>query len=275
MSTREAPVSPELQVEAASLGRRLLRFTSALALMISMAGGGYALMLWEPQQLPVRIVTVDGEVKHLSPQRLQQTVINHLNGGILTQDLAELKAAVEALPWVRSASLRRHWPDRLELAVEEHVALARWGKDGLVTADGVVFRPQAGAFPGGLQTLAGMDEHAPEVVARFLAWKSRLAVLELGIDELSQDARGAWTLRCSAGFTLALGKASVEERIDRFTRAYPHLAVAGMPSLVDMRYSNGLAVRWSDAGSDGQGLSAGEAAKSAQLKTRPNGPSRS
>jgi cell division protein FtsQ len=244
-------------------------------LLTLMGGGGYALMLWEPRQLPVRVVTVDGEVKRLSVRRLQQTVIDHINGGILTQSLADLKVAVEAMPWIRSASLRRHWPDRLELAVEEHVALARWGPDGLVTADGVVFRPDDGVFPHGLEMLAGLDRHAPEVVERFLAWKPRFSAIEVGIDELSMDARGAWTLRCSDGFTLALGKARVEERVARFLRAYPRLAAAGMPSVVDMRYSNGLAVRWLVEGSDGQGLSAEEAAKSAKLQSRPSGPSRS
>lgn len=268
-------MTDESRVEASSRGRRLLRRVSALVLLALMAGGGYALIRWEPQKLPVRIVTVDGEVKHLSARGLQQTVIDHLDGGILTQDLAELKAAVEELAWVRSASLRRHWPDRLEIAVVEHVALARWGRDGLVSADGVVFRPDEDSFPRGLRTLRGLDEHAPEVVARYLAWEPRLAALGLDVDELSQDVRGAWALRCSDGFSLALGKMHMEERITRFIRAYPQLSAVGMPSMVDMRYSNGLAIRWSETGSDRQGLGPAEAAKSAEMKSRPSGPSRS
>jgi len=268
-------VSGDARVEVPTVGRRLLRWLSALMLLTLMASGGYALLLWEPRQLPVRVVTVDGDLRRLSPQRLQETVVGHIHGGILTQDLAELKAAVEAMPWVRSASLRRHWPDRLELTVEERLAFARWGADGLVTVDGVVFRPEDGDFPGGLVLLSGMDEQAPEVVARFQEWGSQLEALDLGIEELSLDARGAWTLRCSAGFILALGTAQVEERIARFTRAYGKLAAAGKPSLVDMRYSNGLAIRWSDTESESQGLGAQEAAKSAKLKSRPSGASRS
>lgn len=275
MSELEQPMSADSQVDTASMWRRALRWLSAMVLLTLLAGSGYALLLWEPGQLPVRVVTVDGDLRRLSPERLRETVVEHIHGGILSQDLAELKAAVEAMPWVRSASLRRHWPDRLELTVEEQVALARWGEDGLVTADGVVFRPESGDFPGGLVLLAGRDERALEVVTRFQELSPRFAALDLGIEAFSLDARGAWTLRCSAGFTMALGTARFEERIARFTRSYRKLAAAGTPSLVDMRYSNGLAIRWSQARSEGQGLSAEATAKSTKIKSRPSGPSRS
>lgn len=232
-----------LDVEASRLGWRLLRCLSAVGLLSLLVGSGYLLMLWEPHRLPVRVVTVEGPVEHLQPERLQQTVIAHLDGGILTQDLSELKAAVEAMPWVRSASLRRHWPDRLELAVVEQEAVARWGEDALVCTDGVLFRPQAGDIPRGLAKLAGRDEDALRLVARLQAWEPLLQTIALEIEELGLDSRGAWTLRLREGITVALGKTRIEERLARFMTAYPTLAATGMPSLVDLRYSNGLAIR--------------------------------
>jgi len=275
LSSPEQTKSQDRLANAPGLGWRLLRWLSALGLLSLLGGGGYLLMLWEPQQLPVRVVTVDGAVKRLSPQRLQETVLDHLGGGILTQDLPELKAAVEVMPWVRSASLRRHWPDCLELAVVEQVPVARWGEDALVSADSVIFRPEVGDFPGGLPELSGREEDALQLVERLLTWGPRLSVLGLRIEELALDARGASTLHLSGGITLCLGKAQVEERIARFMRTYPKLTAAGTPSQVDMRYSNGLAVRWGDSPSDGPGLDAEKASRSAQLKSRPSGPSRS
>jgi cell division protein FtsQ len=171
-------------------------------------------------------------------------VIDHLHGGIVTQDLGELKEAVEALAWVRSASLRRVWPDRLDLTVVEHKPLCRWGEDGLVSDQGVVFRPPVTELPKGLPTLAAVDDRAPLLVARYRAWSPRFAARGLGIERMLLDARGAWSLRTGAGFELALGKLEVEERAGRFLRAWPSLAAVGSPEQVDMRYSNGLSVRW-------------------------------
>jgi len=275
LNSPEHKMNEESVVEEAGFGRRLLHWIWALALLSLLGGSGYLLMLIEPQQLPVSVVTVDGKVKHLKPERLQETVVAHLDGGILTQDLSELKAAVEAMPWVRSASLRRHWPNRLELAVVEQVPLARWGEGGLVCADGVVFKPRRGDLPRGLPKLSGRDEDARLVVESYQRWVPGLKALDLRIEELTRDERGSWSLRLSSGFTLALGKAHLEERMARFIRTYPKLVAAGMPSLVDMRYSNGLAIRWADPPADGQGSGRGVASRSAQLKSRPSGPSRS
>ena len=243
MSNPERVTDRDRVVGGPSWGRRLVRWAWAVGLLSLLGGSGYLLMLWEPRELPVRVVTVTGALKHLSSHQLQKAVIAHLSGGILTQDLAELKTAVEAMPWVRSASLRRRWPDRLELSVVERVALARWGKDALVGADGVIFKPAASDFPQRLPKLSGTSRDAPKLVQHLLAWKPQLRALGLEIETLSLDARGAWTLRLSAGFGLALGKVRVQERISRFIRAYPVLTRIGVPSLIDMRYSNGLAVR--------------------------------
>jgi len=246
-----------------------VRWAWAVGLLSLLGGSGYLLMLWEPRELPVRAVTVTGALKHLSSHQLQKAVIAHLSGGVLTQDLAELKTAVEAMPWVRSASLRRRWPDRLELSVVERVALARWGKGALVGADGVIFKPAASDFLQRLPRLSGTSRDAPKLVQHLLAWKPKLRALGLEIEALALDARGAWTLRLSAGFGLALGKVRVQERISRFIRAYPVLIRIGVPSLIDMRYSNGLAVRWAAAGRDAPKPAA--TIWSAELKSRTSG----
>lgn len=233
--------------------RNLTRAAFAAVLIGLMIGGGYLLLQWEPRHLPVRVVTVKGELRHISRQRLVQTVLHYLDGGILTQSLTELQAAVQAMPWVRSASLRRVWPDRLELNVTERQPIARWGKDGLVTAAGVVFRPRAEQLPAELPRLAGPDDQAAAVVRQFEELKPRCAAAGLALDAVTLDARGPWTLGFEGGLTVRLGTSGLEERITRFLYAYPIVAAAGRAESIDMRYSNGLAVRWATGGSSSAG----------------------
>jgi cell division protein FtsQ len=266
---READAPQAAAEGASSLGRRVLRGLTALLLIGLMAGGAQLLLRFEPDYLPLRVVSVEGEVRRLPLDLLQSTVSERLDGGILTQDLGCLKAAVEELAWVHTAAVRRIWPDRLLISVFEHEPYAYWGDDGLVTAGGIVFRPPAQEMPKGLPRLGGSDDLAPLVTRRMLSWAPRFARRGLAIVALEVDARGAWKLDTDAGFAVLLGTGQVEERAERFLVAYPHIAEAGLPARVDMRYSNGLAVSWMVPGAEAR--HSGTDAGADRFAARPSG----
>jgi cell division protein FtsQ len=232
----------------------LARLLIAVTLIAGLAGAVTIAVDWEPRLLPVRVVSIDGELRSLSREALQQTVASHIRGGILTLDLPSLHDEVESLAWVESARLRRVWPDRIELTVVEHQAEARWGQDGLVSASGHVFRPEDGRLPAGLPLLSGpRDQDAPLVVERFRDWSPKLAGLGLIVDGIHRGARGDWTVELLGGTQLLFGTEQIETRFQRLLVAYGRIEALGIPSLLDLRYSNGLAVRW--IASDGGGRS--------------------
>ncbi|MFZ1536885.1 MAG: cell division protein FtsQ/DivIB [Chromatiaceae bacterium] len=243
---RYSPPAPPPRVDS-KVAWRLFKGFSGLFLIALMVGGVHWLLRCESQYLPVRVVSIEGEVRQMTLQLIQDRVGQTLEAGILTQDLGVIQAAIKELPWVSGAGVRRAWPDRLVISVQEHKPLARWGDDGLVTAEGRVFRPDRHEIPHGLPRLAGPDDQAPQVVMRYQAWQPLLKSQGLAILALEDDPRGAWTLTTDAGFNLLLGKTDVEARLERFLRAYPNILAAGRPARVDMRYSNGLAVSWSGA----------------------------
>ncbi|EGV32058.1 cell division protein FtsQ [Thiorhodococcus drewsii AZ1] len=204
---------------------------------------------WEPRVLPILVIEVEGGLHHHSSELLQQTLSERLHGGILTADLDDLKSAAEELPWVGHANLRRVWPDRLLVRVEEHRPIARWNADGLVTAEGIVFHPLSRTIPAGLPLLEGDDKRAPEVAKRYQQWRDELMLAGHLIQSLSVDPRGDWRVVLVMGTELRLGTGPVEERLARFIASAPQLEAAGRPLVVDLRYSNGFAVKWaSDAG---------------------------
>ena len=232
----------------------LTRLLSALLLIAGLVVAGWIALQWEPVLLPVRAISIEGEMHGLSRADLQDTISAEISGGILTQDLARLRTRVQRLPWVEHASVRRIWPDRIQLHVHEHTALARWNDNGLVTKRGVVFRPNDGRLPAGLARLGAADDaHAPEVVARFRDWGSRLLALGLIVEGVHHDARGDWSLELLGGTEVLLGTDDVERRLQRLIAAYAQIEAIGIPTRLDLRYSNGLAVRWLPAGSSDGG----------------------
>jgi cell division protein FtsQ len=221
-----------------------MRALTGLLVLGGLAAGAWQFAYWEPRLLPVRVIEVQGELHHHSSQMLQQTIGERLKGGILTADLTDLKEAADQISWVGGASIRRVWPDRLEVRVEEHKPVARWNDKDLVTAEGLVFHPRGGAVPAGLPTLEGEDRRAPEVVARYMKWRDDLMLVGHLIQVLGVDARGAWSLELVSGARLELGTGDVEQRLQRFLANAAQLEAAGEPKIVDLRYSNGFSVTW-------------------------------
>ena len=230
-----------------SEGSHRYHWLTASLLFALMLGGGAA-ALWylaQPTSQPFRVVEIDGELRHVPRDALERTVADALTGGFFSADLDGVRRALLALPWVAEVRARRAWPDRLELEVREETAIAYWGEHGLVTPEGRVLYPQKETLPKGLPRLAGPEErNAPDVLARYRELGDALRPFDLEIAALHLDRRGGWSLRLDSGLELALGKAQVVARLNRFLRLYAQLLAMGIPEQADLRYSNGFAIRW-------------------------------
>ncbi len=197
---------------------------------------------------PVGRLVIESTFQRVTPIQVEAALAPGLEHGFWSLDLEALRARLQALAWVDSASLRRRWPDVLVVRIEEHRAAARWGDRGLLNARGELFaeRPPHG-FPE-LPRLDGPPGSEREVAKVYLAMRERLLETRLAIERLHLDERGSWRLLLATGQEVRFGRADVHERIDRFfSVAAPALArELHRVSYVDLRYTNGFAVGWRD-----------------------------
>ena len=191
---------------------------------------------------PLRELHLTGDVAHVTHEQVEAVVTGELRGTFFTVDLAQARGAFEKLPWVRKVNVRRQWPDRLEVAVEEHSPLARWGSTALVSAQGEVFEA---AINTTLPVMQGPEGTAPEVVSHFQAFAHALEPVNRRIVQITLSARRAWVLKLDDGTVLELGRDNLESRLAGFVAAYER-TVARLPrpsTYIDLRYTNGFAVR--------------------------------
>ena len=87
---------------------------------------------------PLREIVVRGELKNASRAEIANA-LDGIGGNFFAADLAAVRARLEQVAWVRRVDVRRVWPDRIEVRLEEHVAFARWGDSGLVNTFGEPF----------------------------------------------------------------------------------------------------------------------------------------
>jgi cell division protein FtsQ len=229
---------------------RLLPLRLALAACLLAGGvfGGYALL-----DLPLRTIDVQGPFQRVTAVQVEAAMRGALAGGFLSADLTAVRDALEALPWVDRAQVRRVWPAGLAVTVTEQVAAARWGESGLLNARGELFLSDARQLPRELPLLAGPPGSEGQVARLYFDFQARLLPLGMRIGAITLDPRGAWRIELASGVELRLGREAQEERMERFVRSAAPIVSARARDLayVDLRYSNGFALGWRPAAEDG------------------------
>lgn len=200
-------------------------------------------------------ISVSGDMNHNNPLTLRANVAPSLSGTFFTVDLARVRSAFESVPWVRRAVVRREFPNRLHVRLQEHLAVAYWGAEAesrLINHHGEVFEANVGEVDQeSLPRLNGPEGQSAEVLAMFRTLAPQFATMEMPLEQLELTGRGSWRARLDTGANLELGRGSVAEvdaRVQRFLKtltqvtsryARPMQAVES----ADLRHENGYAIR--------------------------------
>jgi len=224
----------------------------ALTLAVAAGCGGWWLVQRPGHALrSVSIEAMPGtDMRHVSSLLLGQAVRQRLKGNFFTVDLDLVRAGFEQVPWVRRATVRRVWPNRLAVSIEEHRPLALWGDGRLLNTFGELYTANLAEAEedGPLPHFAGPPGSESRVLTRYEEMRRWLAPLGRTPQALVLSARYAWAAQLDDGTRLMLGRDQglpIEERVGRWVSAYPRVKarLAERAQIVDLRYPNGFAVR--------------------------------
>lgn len=236
---------------------KLMNLT-ATVLFTGLAAAALGMLLWWAVRHPLFAIggiTVQGDLTHNNAVTLRANVAPKLDGSFFTVDLAKTRNAFEAVPWVRRALVRREFPNRLKVTLQEHQVAALWGGEGelrLLSTLGEVFEANLGEVEqDDLPRLAGPEGQAPQVLAMFRALAPLFEPLDQTLDQLELTSRGGWRARTDTGAVIELGSGTMQEltvRTERFVRtltqvASRHNRSADALEAADLRYGEGYALR--------------------------------
>ena len=200
-----------------------------------------------PGLFPLHNVRLSDTPQRVDATDVLQVVRSEVQGNFFTVDIERLRQGLEKLPWVRSVSIRREFPYRLVVQLEEHQALARWNDHALVNQQGEVFVAKSDS--GSEQVLPnfiGPDDTAADITGHYAQFTQQLATLNLRAVQIALSPRRAWQLRLSNGMVLELGREDMQQRLARFVavqRSEEGRQKTAGAMYVDLRYRNVFAVR--------------------------------
>lgn len=220
-----------------------------LALLLLTSSGGVAWVYSGTVALerwPIRWLDVDGAFERVSAEQVRKRAAPLVEGSYFTIDPEKVQQAVSELAWVSDAIVHKTWPDTVRVRIKEYVPVAHWIDGQLIASDGSAFTVPGAAEIQGLPWLEGPGTNVGEVIAHWQSFNNLLMPIGLEIEKIRLDRRGAWFLRLTSGTEIQLGREAASERLARMVVSWPELRRVDkrLPLGVDLRYSNGFAVRW-------------------------------
>ena len=244
---------------------RLANTLAVLAVLAMLAGGIYWLI--QRPQFELQAIEIEpapnSTLHYVTPASIQNAIAGNLTGNFFTINLADAQKVFEDAPWVRSASVRRIWPNAIRVSIEEQQPLALWNESQMLNTWGQVFTANQGELDDDvvLPQFDGPEGKEGLVVHRYAELARWFAPLDVTVRKLSLSDRLAWQVTLSNGMTLALGRdpgadapdpqggipgaLPFAERIQRFVQALPMASQKIGDRAVthaDLRYPNGFAL---------------------------------
>ncbi|MDK2597562.1 cell division protein FtsQ/DivIB [Pseudoalteromonas obscura] len=202
--------------------------------------------LVEHRDAQIKTLTVLGDPFYTEEHDIVEAIKRTDLTSFFQLNVKAVQAAVKDLPWVASVSVRKQWPDTIQVYVVEHKPVAFWNSDSLLNADGVIFQADSTKLSTNLPQLYGPEGSEGEAWETFLQLKAMLAVNSFELTSLALSERFAWQLWLKNGIELNLGREEKAKRVQRFIDVYPLLKrpEGALLDVIDLRYDTGLAVSW-------------------------------
>jgi cell division protein FtsQ len=226
-ATALLPAALPVDVRATNV---IARAMLVLAVLVLLAVGAKALA--RSKAFDLQAIEIEGELKRSTLAALRANAVPRLAGNFFSIDLDQAQVAFETVPWVRRAVVRRSWPNRLNVQIEEHQVAALWKSetddDRLVNVHGEVFDANLGEVEdAGFATLQGPEGLSAPMLSLLGQLNLALEPLQAKVEHLRLSLRGSWRAELASGAVIELGRgneAEVMERAARFARTLPAAA---------------------------------------------------
>jgi cell division protein FtsQ len=129
-------------------------------------------------------------------------------------DAKGARARIGTLPWVKSVSVRKIYPDTLDVQIEERQPFAIWQHGSeltLIEASGNVIAPFSSNRHASLPLVIGLG--APEKAAAFVAKVEQYPELAARVKGYIHIGERRWDLRLENGVTIKLPEDGADEAI--------------------------------------------------------------
>ena len=192
--------------------------------------------------LPIKQISIIGEYQHIDKEQVDLIANEYIEGNFFSINLDQTRHAFKKLAWVREIAIRKKFPDTLEVTIEEHKPIARWGRVGLVNSYGEIFNA---ASQEELPSFIGYETFVKEMTLKFMEMNKILSKELMQVGTITLSERLSWEVITDNQVRVILGRDNIIKKLNLFTNNYQNI-LAGLKNrieYVDLRYKDGFSVK--------------------------------
>ena len=178
--------------------------------------------------------------------QLQQLLGEKADTNLLKADLQSYLAKLETVDWVGQVDVRRDWQQGIVVNVVPRQAVAKFGSERLVDANGTVFKPADSNDLNNpsLMQLQGDSQNAVVMMQQIKQVSDWFMPLGMKIEEVIVTPRMAWLFRFDNGLRVLVDNDNTSEKLYRLSIMLQNQLKPQLKTLqtVDLRYKNGMAI---------------------------------
>ena len=198
------------------------------------------------EDVPIEAVVINTSLQNVAKQDVRDVAAKYVRGGFFTVDLTNFEYDMEQIPWVYKANIKRQWPGKLVITIREQLPRFRWTGQSLLNEEAVPFLVNNFDAYQALPKLSGRAGRETYLVRLYDQYNERFKRLGSPIASIEEDARYDKVITLLNGISINVGREQTSKQIERCLQSFSEFTENERAAIaaIDLRHSNGFAVRW-------------------------------
>jgi cell division protein FtsQ len=194
---------------------------------------------------PIRTIQLSGTFQYIDQKEVESTLQAFIGKSFFSLDIQQVQQTISDKSWADSVSIRRIWPDRLNIRIVEKKPVARWDSEHLISHKAAVYHANTDAFRQ-LPLVHAVNSSPEKILYRYYQLATRFDALNEKLVSVAMDSRGALEIELASGLKIKVGRDDIDRKVERLVTIYQQQIQPRRDEieLLDLRYSNGFAVSW-------------------------------
>ncbi len=198
------------------------------------------------EDVSIKTIEIQSVLNKVSKSEIRTITENYMHDGFFTVDLSSFEDQLNDIPWVYRANIKRQWPSKLVIEISEQQPYFRWGENHLINKYAELFYVEDAQKYVSLPLLQSVQGREQHLIDLYYKYSARFKEEGSGILKLKEDARYDKEITLMSGMLINVGREQTDKQIERCLNSFAMFTEAEREAIasIDLRHSNGFAVRW-------------------------------